>query len=280
MDNHMEITHPSRLRLIKIVTGTIYAEYVITCIHHVDEGLGFAFGFFRLNSLLAPLTFGIPLVITLGLLYLYQKTRHRFVLMIFGITTILWWVIGIGIEDGFYNHTLSVLLFLLKVPLQIMKKIYPTYPPFIPPAATAIPTIPCDGVQFRFCPLTPNTVLYEGTGILSFAGACLLTWAVYRLIRATWRSQLAEAPVLPRAVAVGVSLGLVASFAILPLLGAFMSTGRLSFLLAALPIMGISVVALVVAMTWLKRKRSPQSQAQIASFKEGTTVDSSPEETE
>jgi hypothetical protein len=260
--------------------GAICAEYVITCIHHVDEGLGFAFGFFRLNSLLTPLTFGIPLLIALGLLYLYQKTSHRFVLVAFGITTILWWVIGIGIEDGFYNHTLSVLLFFLRVPLQIMKKVYPTYPTSILPPPTAIPTIPCDGVQFRFCALTPNTVLYEGTGILSFVVACILSLAVYRLIRAMWRSQQAEAPALPRTVAVGVSLGLVASFATLPLLGSFMSTGRLSFLIAALPIMGISVLALVVAMAWLRRKRSPQPQAQITSLKGGVAVDSSPEEME
>jgi hypothetical protein len=246
----MKNTHPSSSRLIGIAGGTISVEYLITCLHHVDEGLGLAFGFFRLNSLLTPLTFGIPLLITLGLLYLYKKTSHRFILMVFGITTILWWVLGIGVEDGFYNHTLSVLLFLLRVPLQLMKKIYPT---FIPPTPTAVPTIPCDGVQFRFCPLTLNTVLYEGTGILSFVAACLLTWAVYRLIRAMWKSQPAEASALPRTVAVGASLGFVASFATLPLLGSFMSTGRFSFLMAALPIMGISVVALIVAITWLRR---------------------------
>ncbi|MBV9231108.1 MAG: hypothetical protein JOZ18_17490 [Chloroflexi bacterium] len=248
--------HPATSCLIKIVAGAIYAEYVITCIHHVDEGLGFAFGFFRPNSLLTPLTFGIPLLITLGLLYLYQKTRHRFMLMAFAITTILWWVIGIGIGDGFYNHTLSVLLFFLRVPLQIMKKIYATYPASIPSTPTSIPTIPCDGVQFRFCALTSNTILYEGTGILSFVVACWLTVAVFRLIRAQWSKKPASVQALPHAVVVGVSLGLVASFATLPLLGSFMSTGRLSFLIAALPIMGISVLALIVAMVWLRRKGS------------------------
>jgi hypothetical protein len=282
MSHKTEIIYPSSSRLIRMTRGAIYVEYVTTCIHHVDEGLGFAFGFFRLNSLLTPLTFGIPLLITLGLLYLYQKTSHRFVLVVFGITTILWWVIGIGIEDGFYNHTLSVLLFLVGVPLQIVRKIYPTYPisPIsIPLTHPGILTIPCDGVQFRFCALTPNTVLYEGTGIFTFVVACFLTLAVYRLIRATWRNQHAKAPALPRMVAVGISLGLVASFAVLPLLGSFMSTGRLSFLISALPIMGISVLALVVAIVWLRRKNPDQPLAHIASLGGEMVADSPPEET-
>lgn len=96
----------------------------------MDEGLGFAFGFFRLNSLLAPVTFAIPLLITLGLLYLFQKTRQRFVLIVFNITALLWWGVGIGLQDGFYNHTLSVLLYLVHMPPQIMSKIYPTYPTY------------------------------------------------------------------------------------------------------------------------------------------------------
>ena len=183
MDLEMERKFPTTSYLIRMVRGAILVVYLITCVHHVDEGIGFAFGFFRLNSLLVPLTFGIPLLITLELLYLYQKTSKRFVLVIFSFTTILWWVVGIGIFDGFYNHTLSGLLYFAGVPLAIMRKIYPTY---MPPLGTDSLSIPCDGTQFRFCPLTPNTILYEGTGILSFIVACFLTVAVYRLIRAQW----------------------------------------------------------------------------------------------
>jgi hypothetical protein len=179
-----------------MVGGAILAEYVITYVHHVDEGLGFVFGF-RLNSLLAPLTLGIPLLTTLGLLYLYQQTRHRFVLVVLSTTTVLWWVVGIGLFDGFYNHTLSVLLFLAGVPPQIMSMVYPSY---VPPTTASILTIPCDGVQFRFCALTPNTVLYERTGILSFVAACLLILAVYWLIRAQTPLLIREPPQEPRVI--------------------------------------------------------------------------------
>ncbi|HEY7416749.1 MAG TPA: hypothetical protein VH593_16305, partial [Ktedonobacteraceae bacterium] len=237
-------------------------EYGLTCIHHVYEGLGFVFGF-RLNSLLAPLTFGIPLLITLGLLYLYRQTSSRFVLGVFSIATTLWWVVGIGLQDGFYNHTLSVLFFIADVPLQLMRTIYPTY---VPPAPTSTPTMPCDGVQFRFCPVTPGTVLYEGTGILSFVAACFLAFTVYRLIRAKQRNQPALVQALPRPIIAGVSLGLVASFAVVPLLGLFMTTGRLSFLFFALPIMGVSLLAVVMAIVWLRRTRASHPPTSPASL--------------
>lgn len=253
MASKTETRHPTTSCLIRMAGEAILAEYVITCVHHVDEGLGFAFGFFRLNSLLAPLTFGIPLLITLGLLYLYKQTSHRFVLVVFSITTLLWWVAGLGLQDGFYNHTLSVVLYLAGIPLAIMSMVYPTY---MPPTTAGILTIPCDGVQFRFCALTPNTVLYEGSGMLTFVAACFLTLAVYRLIRAKWDNQQASAQALPRAVVVGISLGLLASFAVVPLLGSFISTGHLSFLVSALPFMGVSVLAVVVAMAWLRRKNT------------------------
>ncbi len=273
MYSKTETTHPRISRLIRIAGGAILIEYGITCVHHVYEGLGFVFGF-RLNSLLAPLTFGIPLLITLGLLYLYKKTSSSFVLVVFSITTILWWVVGLGLLDGFYNHTLSVLLYLAGVPLQIMRKIYPTY---IPPIPTSTLTIPCDGVQFSFCPLTPGTVLYKGTGMLSFVAACFLTLTVYRLIRAEQSNQQAKAPALPRTVVVGVSLGLIASFAVVPLLGSFMTPGRLSYLISALPVMGVSVLAVVVAIVWLRRKRTRQSHSRSTDAAGRTTMGEVPE---
>jgi hypothetical protein len=271
MDRKTEAKPPTTAHLIGMVRGAILIEYLMTCIHHVYEGLGFVFGF-RLNSLLAPLTFGIPLLITLELLYLYQKTSKRFMLVVFSLTTMLWWVAAIGFFDGFYNHTLSVLLYLAGVPLAIMRKIYPTY---VPPAGAGILAIPCDGAQFRFCALTPNTVLYEGTGILSFIAACFLTFVMYRLIREQWSKQQASEVELPRPVVVGVSLGLVLSFGLIPLLGSFMTTGRLSFLIYALPLMGGSVLAVVVARVWLRRVNARQPHT--APTEGRTAVGSAPE---
>jgi hypothetical protein len=266
MSSKSEAKQLEMVSAIQMVGGAILMEYGLTCIHHVYEGLGFVFGF-RIQSLLAPLTFGIPLLISFGLLYLYKQTRSSFVLGVLSIATILWWVGGIGLQDGFYNHTLSVLLFVADVPLRLMKTIYPTY---VPPVPTSTLTMPCDGVQFRFCPVTPGTILYEGTGILSFVAACFLTFALYRLIRTKQRNQPAVAQALPRTIVAGVSLGLAASFAVVPLLGSFMTTGRLSFLFFALPIMGISLLAVVVAIAWLRRTRASHLHASQASTGGGT----------
>jgi hypothetical protein len=49
-----EVKSPTTSHWIRMVRDTILVEYLITCVHHVDEGIGLAFGFFRLNSLLVP----------------------------------------------------------------------------------------------------------------------------------------------------------------------------------------------------------------------------------
>ena len=230
---------------IQRVRLALLAEYIATSLHHVIEGLGLVFEF-RVKSLITPITFGIPLLIMLGLLYLYQKTRNKVVLGIFSITAILWWVAGIGLMDGFYNHTLNVLLVYAQVPAQIMTVIYPTY---------VLPTngIPCDGVKFSYCTPTPATLFYEASGIMSFIIACFLAVNVYRLIRVQWSNQSTREQELPRSVVVGVCLGLLASFGVVPLLGAYMTTGNVSSLVLALPLMSISALAVVVAMVRLRK---------------------------
>jgi hypothetical protein len=106
--------------------------------------------------------------------------------------------------------------------------------------------------------VTPAAVLFEASGILSFVAACFLAFVVSRLLRAQWRERDAEDELLPRVVMVPVILGLVASFGALPLLGAFMSTGRPVFLLAVLPVLLISIPTLAVALVWLRRRSGPQ----------------------
>src|SRR5260370_13103761 len=113
-------------RLTWIVGASVAIEYGVPSIPHVVEGLGLVFGF-RLRSLIVPVTFSIPLLITLALLYLYQKTRSRIVLGFTGATAIVWWVVGIGLIDGFYNHTLTVVLYLSSVPAGLDGTTFPTH---------------------------------------------------------------------------------------------------------------------------------------------------------
>ena len=132
--------------LITRVSRITAALYAITVVHHVIEGLGWVFGF-RLNSLLTPITFGIPLLMTLGVLQLYRTTRHQFVLAVVTIMITLFWVIGIGLSDGLYNHTLNVLLAIAHAPNSVLSAIYPTYTQ--PPLGGL--NLPCDGIQYSYC---------------------------------------------------------------------------------------------------------------------------------
>jgi hypothetical protein len=223
MEGKVEIFHPKAVPWIKGTGGAILAESVITSVHHVDEGLGLVSGSIELGSLLAPLAFGMVLLITLGLLSLYRQTRTRLVLAMFALVSVLWWGAAIGLFDGFYNHTLSVLLVLAHIPPGGMRLIYPTYQP---PSMASIVTFPCDGTPFRFCTVTTATVLYEGTGVLQLVVGGFLTLAMYRLIRGT----------------------------AIPLLGAFMGTDQLSFLIAGLPVLLVGVLAVVGAIWWRSRR--------------------------
>jgi hypothetical protein len=219
----------------------VVALYLVTIVHHVDEGLGFVFGF-RLQSLIAPVTFGIPLLMTLGFLRLYRTTRQWLFLAGTAITTMVWWVVGIGLTDGLYNHTLPLLLTVVGAPPGVLKAIYPTYG-----AASGTFVMPCDGVQFKYCAVTAASVLYEVAGIAEFVIACLLTVGVFRLVYD--RRLVAEVPlqVLPRRVAIGASLGMLASLAVAPMLGMYMASGKPVLLVVTLALLAAGVAALALA---------------------------------
>jgi hypothetical protein len=235
--------------LINSVRGTLLAIYLITSVHHVDIGLGLVSGSRELGSLLAPLTLGMLLVITLGLLSLYQRTKRRLLLVLFGLMTLLAWVAAIGLFDGFYNHTLTALLALARVPSHTMRAIYPTYWPSTLP----MESFACDGSPFRFCRVTPATLLYETTGILQLVGAAVLTLFLARLIRAAWRDTSAENEPIPRLEIGGGSLGFAVAIAAAPFLGAFMSTDTLSFFFTAFPLLSGGALAVLVALVGLGR---------------------------
>ena len=236
--------------LITRVSRITAALYAITAVHHVIEGLGWVFGF-RLNSLLTPITFGIPLLMTMGVLQLYRTTRHQFVLAVVTIMITLFWVIGIGLTDGLYNHTLNVLLSIVHAPDSAFNAIYPSYTQ--PPSGL---NIPCDGVQYSYCTVTPSTLLYELAGIASFLVACWLAFDTYRLVRARRRDYRASSGRLPRRVTIGVALALLSAFGLGPTLGMYMATRNLASLFGALALMAIGVGALGVA---LRATRAPNA---------------------
>jgi hypothetical protein len=238
--------------LIVRISRTTTALYLITVVHHVIEGLGWVFGF-RLNSLLTPITFGIPLLMTLGVLQLYKTTRHAFVLAAVTIMITLFWVIGIGLTDGFYNHTLNVLLAIIHAPASVFTAVYPTYAPA--PLGTG-PDMPCDGVQYSYCTLTPITVLYELAGVVSFTVACWLAFDTYRLVCVRREDCRASFDRVPRRVTIGVALALLSSLGVGPTLGVYMATRNVASLLVSLVLMAVGVGALCVA---LRATRAPHA---------------------
>jgi hypothetical protein len=230
-------------RLTRRIARTTLLLYAVTCVHHVIEGLGWVFDF-RLKSLITPLTFGVPLLMTVALLRLYKATGHRFVLAVVATVTGLWWIVGIGLFDGFYNHTLNLVLSAAHAPSGLLKAIYPSY---LPPPPGGPVRMACDGVKFSYCTLTPATVAFEVAGIASAILACVLAIDVYRLIR--HRPAANETPhrKLPRRVLVGVSLGMLCAFGVAPTLGMYMTGGKPAALGLALAFMAAGLAAVALA---------------------------------
>jgi hypothetical protein len=241
----------TRIRLAVIVL------YFITVVHHVIEGLGWVFGF-RLNSLLTPVTFGIPLVLTLGVLHVYRTTRHAFALAVLTIMTLLFWVIGIGLTDGLYNHTLNVLLFIVQTPASVIDAIYPTY---VQSASGSGLSVPCDGVQFSYCAITPASTLYELAGIASFVVACWLGFDLCRLVLEHGRGAHASVGPLPQRVVLGLALALVSAFGLGPTLGLYMASRNPASLLLAVALMTAGLAGLGRALLTTRARHATRGVA-------------------
>lgn len=242
-------------RLITKTIRTVVVLYVITVVHHVIEGLGWVFEF-RLRSLITPVTFGFPLLMTLGLLLLYRRTRHWVVLAAFACTTLLWWVVGIGLSDGLYNHTANLVLSLAHVPAAVLRTLYPSY---VPPPANGGFTMPCDGVRYSYCAIKPATITYEVAGIASFVVACPLALDVYRLVMQQRRDRTAPPQDTSRRAVVGASLGAVMSFGAAPLIGMYMASGKLAVLVIALAFTVVGASALIGALVATSRSHSAEA---------------------
>jgi hypothetical protein len=235
-------TETRRDRLIRLNGWLVIATYLATSVHHLLEGTGLIFGF-RLNSLLVPLTFAIPLAVSLALLRLVRRTGQRSFLIMYVVASGLWWVLGIGIVDGFYNHTLTVVLAAVRAPASLVAGIFPTYH-----AALGGATLPCDGVTYSYCNITGASVTYEVAGIASFVTAGLLAVALIRLLNASRRlSPVGISRIgMPGQVLVGA--GMVAGIAMAPVLTEYMDTGRIPDLLVAIVLMLVCAATIVVAL--------------------------------
>lgn len=147
-------------RLIWMTGIALVAEYAITAVHYAYGGVIYHS---RERLIGAPIA-GIPLLIALGLLYLYKRTRSGVALTLFSSITILFWVIIIGLFEGGYNHTVKNILFLAKGPSTTIHMLYR-------------PTL---SVEYIY---PPNDVFFEITGVLTLVAASFPALFTYRLLR-------------------------------------------------------------------------------------------------
>jgi hypothetical protein len=151
------------------MTGiALVAEYAATAVHHAYGGVIYHSPERLFGALIAV----IPLLITLGLLSLYKRTSSGVALTLFSMITILFWVILIGLFEG-YSHALKDLLFLAHVPSATMHMLYR---PFL----------------FVEVIYPPTDVFFEITGVLTLVAASFLALFTYRLIRERIRGTAVE----------------------------------------------------------------------------------------
>jgi len=225
--------------LLKWTGIAIFAQYALTSIHHVYGGLVYG----TPDRLSMPIYGGVALLITLGLLFLYQRTRSGVTLALFSTVTALLWIVT-DLVDSLYAHTIKDILFLVGVPAAVVQTVHP-------------PVVPQDFVY------TPNDVLFEITGVLKLVIIYALVILLYRLIREHQRSRPSslQLPAVPLATTVVAILGTVAFIVGGSLLLAYIATARMAVLIPSLLVNGLGVLALAAAITsFIRKPHTPASE--------------------
>lgn len=145
------ITSTASDPLIRRVRLAIIAAYILSSVHHIYGGIIYE-GSARLA---VPFVMAIPLVITLGLLYLHKRTGSQAALNAFSILSILVWVIASGLLHAGYAHGYKDFLALMGVPASRVLEVYR-------------PLLPHEFVY------PPNNFAFEFTGLLEIVTAILV----------------------------------------------------------------------------------------------------------
>ncbi|NJD22619.1 MAG: hypothetical protein FIA82_08125 [Melioribacter sp.] len=132
---------------------SIIATAVFTSIHHFYE--------IRFLAVVLVLLFiGSPIL----LMQQFRNTRKRVFLWIYGILGI-WLVIGLGLVDGLFNHTMKLLS------LQVH-------------ALLALHGGGTKAVEKAF----EGNLIYQGTGVLTFVAGMFAAYYGYKFIRTSMQS--------------------------------------------------------------------------------------------
>jgi hypothetical protein len=126
--------------------ASVEALAVLTSIHHLDE-LGIMF--------LGPAL--IFIILPLVLIWQWTRKPGRSLLWAYGIY-LAFMILGFGLFDGFWNHTLKMTIFLLQgAHRNLMRQSFPFFPPV-------------------------GSTFHEVTGVLAFVVALYAAYLGYRFL--------------------------------------------------------------------------------------------------
>lgn len=126
--------------------------FIMTFLHHVYGGIKYYTP--KVNRLKIAGLLVVMFVITVAL-YIIGHSVH-WVSWAYKIFTLVWWVGGLGVFEGGYNHLVKVILWAARVKPSKLEKLFP----------------PEEYVL-------PNDILFEGTGILTFIMGILVTLKLF-----------------------------------------------------------------------------------------------------
>lgn len=133
---------------------SVIATAVFTSIHHVYE-IGFLAVALVLLFIVSPIL----------LMQQYRKTGKKVFLWLYGLLN-TWLVIGFGLVDGLFNHTLKLLSFQVH-------------------ALLALHGGSTKAVEKAF----EGNLIYEGTGVLTFVAGIFAAYYGYKFIRTNKQSK-------------------------------------------------------------------------------------------
>lgn len=159
-------------QLITFCAGSAVATLILTGVHHVYGAYRYATPW-RLHVLLLALP--ALLVIVASGRKLRRAARSSAAWCVFGLTTLLVPVLGIGAFEAFYNHLVKNALYFLGAPMPLMLQLFP------PPTYEL-----------------PNDAWFELSGVAQLIPGGAAAWSLFRLAKQRRQRAATRAPTFVR----------------------------------------------------------------------------------
>jgi len=134
---------------IRVLFFLVLLQALLTVVHHLYGEFALYRDGVRLHIVIAV---PLALLLTFAPLWIHE---NRVGLRMFTIWTVLFWVVGIGVYEGLWNHLVLDILVLLN-----LNEVY----------------------SWAFIRSIPGDLVFEITGIAQFFVGCVLMHSLYRLV--------------------------------------------------------------------------------------------------